>query len=130
MRLAQPAGDPRISHDVAEMIHQVGFRHHRQRRDIGLGKVIHVESGQPLAVPRRTPDRSRQQFPERTQSLGPNLIPRPARAPDMLRQQLLETSDMTPAQCLTRATNRKVHVPILAIRVNAAHPRVWVQPIT
>jgi hypothetical protein len=116
VRLAKSPADPPVGHDVVEVTHQVGLGHHWQRLHVSLGHLTRVESGQLLAVPRRSLDGNCQQLPQGTQPLGAYLVPRPVDARDVFGQQPLEAGDMTPAQRLTGTIHRRVHAPILRDR--------------
>ena len=43
-----------VGHDGIEVVHQIGFRHHREVADVGIGQRVDVHPCESLAMPPRT----------------------------------------------------------------------------
>jgi hypothetical protein len=54
-------GESSIGHDIIEMLHQEGLRHHRQRRQIFESEAIGIHAGEPSRVERGVLNGVRQQ---------------------------------------------------------------------
>ena len=108
MTFASGQRDPTVGHDVVEVVHQVGLRHHREFRDICRPQSLDVDFRQPIAMPWRLLHRRAHQ---RTQTLvlhrrQPSC--RPTDAGDVLRQELLEPQHLTTPK-IGRLSPRRPH---------------------
>ena len=94
VRLDDVAREPRVGHDLVEVLHEIVLGHDRERAQVRLAEPVRVDGGEPATVPRRARLRVGDEGAETRLALGTEPLDGPGQPLEGLRHQLEQARDV------------------------------------